>query len=115
MNKYERLVDAILGASLDGIIALSELMEKPYVSSAYAALFPGWEKLRYNESLEIVRDFYSKYVANNDDLIDMIAEVRRTREIHGGILHFFRAGKKPSATGSQSRKLRIFSRNILSI
>jgi PAS domain S-box-containing protein len=84
VDKYEQLVDAILGASLDGIIALSELMKKPYASSAYAALFPGWEKLRYNEPLEVVRDFYSKYVSDLDGLMDMIAEVRRRREIREG-------------------------------
>jgi PAS domain S-box-containing protein len=84
MNEQGQLLDAVLDASLDGIIVLSESMEKPYASSVYAALFPGWEKLRYNESLESVRDFYSQYLADPDSLIAMVAEVRRTREIRSG-------------------------------
>ncbi|MDR2075435.1 MAG: response regulator [Desulfovibrio sp.] len=84
MNKYEQLLNAILDASLDGLIALSESAEKPYATSAYSLLFPGWEKLRYNEPLDLVREHYAKYVVDLDDLIGLIAEVRRTRELREG-------------------------------
>jgi hypothetical protein len=87
MNKYEQLLNAILDASLDGLIALSESVEKPYVTPVYAALFPGWEKLRYNDPLDVVGNFYANYLSNVDALLDLIAEVRRTREQREGRMH----------------------------
>jgi PAS domain S-box-containing protein len=87
MNKHEQLLNAILDASLDGIIALSESVEKPYATSAYSVLFPGWEELRYNVPLGVVRDFYAKHIADADALVNLIADVRRTREPREGRMH----------------------------
>ncbi|MDR2125002.1 MAG: response regulator [Desulfovibrio sp.] len=95
MNTHKQLLNAVLDASLDGIIALSASIEKPYATSVYSALFPGWETLRYNGPLDIVRDFYAQYITNADELIQIISEVRRTRELRevriyrrdGSVLH----------------------------
>ncbi|MDR3362887.1 MAG: response regulator [Desulfovibrio sp.] len=95
MGTYKQLLDAIFDASPYGIIVLSESTEKSYANSVYSALFPGREKLRYNSPLDDVRDFYSKYIANADALVELIADVRRTgkfrkRKIYGrdgGVLH----------------------------
>ncbi|MDR2112038.1 MAG: response regulator, partial [Candidatus Accumulibacter sp.] len=86
MDKHKQLLDAILDASLDGVLALTGSIEKPYATAVYSSLFPGWEKLRYNEPLEVVRDFYRQYLDddNVDMLLDLVAEVRRTRERHEG-------------------------------
>ncbi|MDR1471197.1 MAG: response regulator [Synergistaceae bacterium] len=89
MSRYEHLLDAIFDSSPDGILALSEAEEKVYVSPSYALLFPGWEKLRYDDPLDSVRDHYSKYVANLDDLMEMVAGVRRTRELREGRIRLF--------------------------
>ncbi|MDR3175699.1 MAG: PAS domain S-box protein [Desulfovibrio sp.] len=87
MDKHKRLLDAILDSSLDGILALSSLTGKPHATAVFSSLFPGWEKLRYNEPLEDVRDFYSKYIADVDDLLSIVAEVRRTRQRREGMMH----------------------------
>jgi PAS domain S-box-containing protein len=87
MNEHKDLLNAILDASLDGLIALSESAEKPYATSVYSASFPGWEKLRYNDELGVVRDFYSKYITDVGNLLALIAEVRRTREFREGRMH----------------------------
>jgi PAS domain S-box-containing protein len=87
MNEHKQLLNAILDASLDGLIALSESTEKPYATSVYSSLFPGWEKLRYNDQLDVVRDFYSKYITDVDALLNLIKEVRRTRELREGRMH----------------------------
>jgi PAS domain S-box-containing protein len=87
MSKHEQFLNAILDASLDGIIALSEASEVPYVTSTYSTLFPGWENLRYKDPLYIIRDFYSKYVIDVDKFIDIIAQVRLTRELREVRIH----------------------------
>ncbi|MDR2744329.1 MAG: hypothetical protein LBB66_03900, partial [Desulfovibrio sp.] len=95
MNKNRQLLDAVLNASLDGLIALSEAAEKPYATAVFSGFFPGWEKLRYSAPLDVVRDFYLKFVCDVDGFVDLIAEVRRTRELReerirlldGRILH----------------------------
>ncbi|MDR2800766.1 MAG: response regulator [Desulfovibrio sp.] len=87
MNKHKQLLDAILDSSLDGVLALSSSVEKPHATAAYASFFPGWEKLRYNEPLEAVRDFYSKYITDAGDFLELVAEVRRTRERREGRMH----------------------------
>jgi PAS domain S-box-containing protein len=87
MNEHTQILGAILDSSLDGIVALSKSIEKPYASSAYSALFPGWENLRYYGPLDILRDFYARFITNVDDLVALIAEVRRTRERREGRVH----------------------------
>ncbi|MDR2821011.1 MAG: PAS domain S-box protein, partial [Desulfovibrio sp.] len=87
MNKHKQLLEAILNASLDGILALSESTETPLATAAFSSLFAGWEKLRYNEPLEVVHNFYSKYVADVDTLLNLVTKVRRTRELHEGKIH----------------------------
>ncbi|MDR3361990.1 MAG: response regulator [Desulfovibrio sp.] len=87
MDKHKHLLEAILNASLDGILALSESTETPLANAAYSSLFTGWEKLRYNEPLDVVHNFYSKYVADVDTLLNLVTKVRRTRELHEGKIH----------------------------
>jgi PAS domain S-box-containing protein len=84
MNKHRQLLNAVLDASLDGLIALSESAEKPYATASYAALFPGWQQLRYHEPLNVVRDFFSQYIVDIETLVDLVDEVRRTRELREG-------------------------------
>ncbi|MDR1935698.1 MAG: response regulator [Candidatus Accumulibacter sp.] len=87
MDKHKQLLDAIFDASLDGVLALSESIEKPHATAIYSALFPGWENLRYNEPLEVVRNFYLQYLSDVDVLLELVAEVRRTRERREGRIH----------------------------
>jgi PAS domain S-box-containing protein len=87
MSKHQQFLNAILDTSLDGIIALSEASEVPYVTSTYSTLFPEWENLRYKDPLYIIRDFYSKYVIDVDKFIDIIAQVRLTRELREVRIH----------------------------
>jgi PAS domain S-box-containing protein len=89
MSTHKQLLDAILDASLDGLIALSEAVEKPYVTFVFSRLFPDWEKLRYNDRLDVLRDFYAKYIADVDGLVNLVDEVRRTRKLREGRVHLF--------------------------
>ncbi|MDR0440534.1 MAG: response regulator [Candidatus Accumulibacter sp.] len=84
MSKHDQSLNAVFDASLDGLLALSKSTGKLYATAAYSAMFPGWQELRCNESLESIRDFYSKYIADVDHLLDLIAEVRKTRELREG-------------------------------
>jgi hypothetical protein len=87
MDEHTQFLDAIPDAALDGLIALSGSAEKPYATAVYSMLFPGWEKLRYNDPLDVVRDFYAQYISDVDDFIALVAEVRRTRELREGRMH----------------------------
>jgi PAS domain S-box-containing protein len=76
MHKYEKLLSAVFDASLDGLLILSDVTEKPVASLSFRKLFPGWEQFRFNEQLDGVRQFYSKHVSNVDEFMDLIHAVR---------------------------------------
>ncbi|MDR3199343.1 MAG: response regulator [Planctomycetaceae bacterium] len=87
LNHQKKLLNAILDASLDGILALTDGIEKPFANTRYSEFFNGWEKLRFNEPIEVVRKFYSETLLDVDVLLEAIGDVRQNRRPREVVLH----------------------------
>ncbi|MDR2706725.1 MAG: response regulator [Planctomycetaceae bacterium] len=87
LEHQKKLLNAILDASSDGILALTDGIEQPFANARYSEFFSGWQKLRFNEPLEVVRDFYSATLLDVEVLLEMVGDVRKNRHPREGILH----------------------------
>ncbi|MDR0609945.1 MAG: response regulator [Planctomycetaceae bacterium] len=87
LEHQKKLLNAILDASSDGILALTDGFEKPFANTRYSEFFNGWQKLRFNEPLEVVREFYNATLLDVDVLLDMIGDVRKNHHPRESVLH----------------------------
>jgi PAS domain S-box-containing protein len=86
--KHQKVfLSAVIDASSDGIIALADGLEEPFANTQYDQLFEGWQQLRFNEPLEVVKKFYDEKLWDADVLMKLIAEVRETHQLREGIVH----------------------------
>ncbi len=98
LARQRKLLNAILDASQEGILALSDGVELPHANTAFNSLFPGWEQLRFNEPLDVVFEFYDGHLHDVDSLLRIIREVRETGESREGTIHL-RDGRICSVRG----------------
>ncbi|MDR1963341.1 MAG: response regulator [Planctomycetaceae bacterium] len=87
LNHQKNLLNAILDASQDGILALTDGFEKPFANTRYSEFFAGWKNLRFNESLEVVRNFYNETLLDVDALLNLVADVRKNHQPREKILY----------------------------
>ncbi|MDR2117238.1 MAG: response regulator [Planctomycetaceae bacterium] len=87
LSHQKKLLNAILDASLDGILALTDGIEKPFANARYSNFFNGWENLRFNEPIEVVRKFYNETLLDVDVLLEMVQDVRQNHHPREEILH----------------------------
>ncbi len=96
--RQEKLLRAVLDASQDGILAVSDGVGLPHANGVYGVFFPGWEQFRYNMPLEDICAFYEDKLFDADVLVQAIKGLRETDHPCAGILHF-RDGRIGEYTG----------------
>ncbi|MDR0871656.1 MAG: response regulator [Planctomycetaceae bacterium] len=96
--RHVHLTEAIINATPNAILVLCEGIKKPYTNNHYTALFPGCENFYYNEPLERVRAYYSQYLSNVDEFLNLVHEVRTKRGRHSGLMRM-RNGRVMTVTG----------------
>jgi PAS domain S-box-containing protein len=96
--QHIHLTEAIINASPSATLVLVENIEKPYTNNHYDALFPCCENFRYNEPIEYVQNYFSQYLENIDEFINLVLKVRTARGMHTGLMRM-RNGRVMTATG----------------
>ncbi len=94
----EKLLNSILNASQDAILALSEGTDSIHANVTYTKLFPNGEQRQFNEPLDVIRKFYTDKLDDVDALVEIVQKVRETNEMQEGTIHF-RDGRIFHVTG----------------
>ncbi|MDR0867047.1 MAG: response regulator [Planctomycetota bacterium] len=84
LRAQKELIDAILDATAEAIMAMVDGVPMPFANAAYGKLFPGWEDIyRYNQSLDDIRAFFNRHLFDADEQLSLIARVRTDGEQRG--------------------------------
>ncbi|GHV20558.1 hypothetical protein AGMMS49959_08150 [Planctomycetales bacterium] len=99
LERQKEMINAILNASPDGIIALVQGEEMPFANAAYGDIFPGWETVcHHNQPVAETKELFKKALVNYQEHLDMVASLRATRQETRGI-SYLRDGRIVEVVG----------------
>ncbi len=88
IEHQRKLLDTILEASHDGILAVTEDNETPHANAAFIEMFDFWEQLRYQQSPAVLHALFDAVLVDADTLIDLVRQTRETGGHRNGVIHF---------------------------